>query len=167
MKLDNGQQGAAPDHTQPKPNGSVELPPDVAEETSVPSDTAPAPSDDGSRSDDEQGADLPPDDQDMAELTVTILSKFRPRVPLREIKEKLANKQATMKVMLSVTAVSADDAIMGEGAADQIIECQWSAATTQQHDALPANKDKPPQESRLLTTMRGISDGQPASQAAD
>jgi len=64
--------------------------------------------------------------QETAELTVTIVSEFRSRVPLREIKERLANKEATLRLALSVQAVSADgsEEILGEGEADEIIEYQ-------------------------------------------
>lgn len=124
-------------------------------DSSKSADTAPSANGDESkrsRIEESQGEDQ--DSTLTTELTVTILSEFRPRVPLRELMEKLANRQATLRLGLSLKAVSADESetILGEGEADEIIQYRWSEAVSQDQDAEvlaaeSATKDQtPPQE---------------------
>lgn len=119
------QQDAPSADTQPEAANAA-----VAKTSCLPCVTAPLPS-----GDNDENVE-PPATQEAAEFTVTILSTFRLRRSLAEIKDRLANKQATLRLVGSrnVLAVGSEE-VLAESDGGEILEWRWSDAQVQAQDA--------------------------------
>lgn len=62
-------------------------------------------------------------------LTVSILSNIRSKLSPEQIKERLAKKEAEIRVVEPfLTVVTTDGTVLGDGAAEEVVQWEWKDA---------------------------------------
>jgi len=82
----------------------------------------------------------PEGEDTLSRLADDALEKFRPMMPLQEIKDRIAKRQAELFLVVTVQAVATDTdrSILGQGTAEQPIQAAWLDAAKESQE----EKDK-------------------------